>query len=523
MRLIFVLSVAGITLLTGLSGCALGPDFKRPLPPDAKSYSPQPMFTESISAPVMLGEQQTFNATIDIPFDWWTLFHSEQINALIDRALKHNPDIESSQAALRQAQEYANAQRGYFFPNIGLTYNPSRNKVAGNLSSSTPGPQANGDIIQEAQSKPTYYNFHVAELNIGFVPDVFGLNRRQVESAEALVTLQTFQLEAAHITLASHVFAAAVQQAMLRMQIDTIEKIVSNNQEQLDILNNQFKHGYVSGIDVAAQESSLAVARQSLIPLQLQLQKNRNLLAALQGDLPNQEFSDAIDLSTFHLPQELPISLPSKLVEQRPDVRAAEAQLHYASAQTGVAIANQFPQFNITAAIGGMADTPNWMFKSGGNFFNVSANISQILFDGGILHAKSRAAQEALNQAGAQYRSTVITAVQNVADTLFTLQSDAEFIKAAAITEQAAENTLKINRKQYELGAISYQILLMAQQAYESSLIGLTQAQASRLIDTAALYQSLGGGWWNRQNNSLVTDQSRATTETTTQIQQVSK
>lgn len=502
MRHISAFILMNTILLAGLSSCALGPDFKRPSAPNAKSYSQHADSTKNDSVPVVIDAQQKFNTAADIPSDWWTLFQSQQINSFIEQALKHNPDIESAQASLLQAQEYANTQRGYFFPNIGVSYTPSRNKVAGNMSSATPGPQENGNDIVAAPPQPTYYNFHTAQLMVGFVPDVFGLNRRQLESAEALVETQKFQLEAAHITLAAHVFAAAVEHAMLRTQISAAEKIVITSQEQVDILNKQLKHGYVSGIDLAAQQSLLANAQQSLIPLQLQLQKNRNLLAALQGSFPDQEFSDAIELSALHLPEELPFSLPSALIEQRPDVRAAEAQLHYASAQTGVAIANQFPQFDITAAIGGMADTPAWMFKSGGEFFNLSATISQVIFDGGILRAKSRAAQAALTQAGAQYRSTVIAAVQNVADTLFTLQADAKLIKAAEESAQATEKALNINRKQYELGAINYQALLLAQQAYELSVIDLSQAQASRLLDTAALYQSLGGGWWNRKNTT---------------------
>jgi NodT family efflux transporter outer membrane factor (OMF) lipoprotein len=522
MRLIYLLCIANI-VLAGLSSCTFGPDFQRPPAPDAKHYSPQKVFDKTASAPGLLGDQQVFNTNATIPFDWWTLFQSEQINSLIERALKNNPDIESAQASLREAQEYANAQRGILFPSLSLSYMPSRNKIAGNLSSSAPGPQANGDVIQQPSPQPTYYNFHVTQLNVGFVPDVFGLSRRQIESADALVAIQKFQLEAAHITLASNVFAVAVQQAMLRTQIDTATKMLDINQQQITILNSQFKHGLVSLADVAAQENLLASAQQALIPLELQLQKNRNLLAALLGNLPDQEVSEVIDLAALHLPLELPMTLPSTLVEQRPDVRAAEEQLHYASAQAGVAIANRLPLFNITAAIGGMADTPAWMFKSGGSFFNLSADISQVIFDGGALRAKSRAAQAALIRAGAQYRGTVITAVQNVADTLFTLQSDAENVKASAGSARASENIFKINQKQYEHGAINYQTLLASQQAYESSLLNLTQAQAARLIDTAGLYQALGGGWWSRQTSAGAVDKISAINRSTTQTQPISK
>jgi NodT family efflux transporter outer membrane factor (OMF) lipoprotein len=498
MRVVHILGIACLAALVGLTGCAIGPDFKRPDAPVARGYSAE-LATDGSATVVAVG-QPVFNQHADIPADWWSLFQSEPLNALIEHALQQNPDIESAHAALRQAQEYANAQRGNYFPTIGLAYTPSRNKVAGNLSSSAPGPQGNGDVIGQPPPQPTYYNFHVTQLNVGYAPDVFGMNRRQVESAQALVAVQQFQLEAAHITLAANVFAAAVQQAVLKAQIAAMEKIVGSNQEQLAIVNSQLNHGAVTGVEVAVQESQLALARQSLIPLRLQLDKNRDLLAALQGNTPDQAAPATMDLATLHLPQELPLSLPSRLVEQRPDVRAAEEKLHYASAQTGVALASRLPQFNVTAAIGGMADTPAWMFKSGGAFFNLSADISQILFDGGALRARSRAAKAALAQAGADYRSTVITALQNVADTLFTLQADAQTVKAAEDAEKAATDALRINQKQYEFGAINYQALLAAQQARELSVIGLGQAEAMRLIDTAALYQALGGGWWNRQD-----------------------
>ncbi len=517
-----VIQVSGITVmlvLVGLAGCAVGPDFHRPRPPQAGNYAPPPA-NQYPAVAVVTTQLPTFSTDADIPADWWTLFQSPQVNTLIERALQHSPDLESAQAALVQSQEYAKAQRGNYFPTVSLAFTPSRNKVAGNTSSAAPGPQANGDVIGAAPPQATYYNFHVAQLNVGYVPDVFGLNRRQMESAQALVALQGFELEAAHISLASNVFAAAVQQAVLHVQLQAMENIVSSNQQQLDIVNNQLRHGAVTGQEPAVQAAQLAAARQALIPLQLQLELNHDLLAALAGDYPDQAIVEPINLAAVHLPKELPLALPSKLVEQRPDVRAAEEKLHYASAQAGVAIANRLPQFNISAAIGGMADTPAWMFRSGGDFFNLSADIAQIIFDGGALRAKARAAQAALAQAAADYRGTVIVAVQNVADSLFVLQADAQTVKVAEDAEQAAASAVRISQKQYELGAINYQGLLSAQQARDMAVIGLSQAQARRLIDTAALYQALGGGWWNR-HDSPGTGQAPALAETSTQLSTV--
>jgi NodT family efflux transporter outer membrane factor (OMF) lipoprotein len=495
-------SLLPLLILAALTGCAAGPDFKRPSAPAASGYAPGAGLVPeaTASAPVPAGESQRFNPAADIPFDWWTLFQSPQINSLIKRAFDANPSIESAQAALRQAQEYAVAQAGFFYPTVAAGYTPSRNKLAGNMSSNAPGIQGNGEVIQAPPgiASPVYYNFHVAQLTVGYVPDVFGLNRRQTESAEAQVAAQKLQLEASYITLASNVVAAALQEASIRAQLAAMERIVEINRETLVILRNQSRLGDVSGMEVAAQEAALAAAEQARAPLQKQLEQTRDLIRVLAGNLPNQDVAEKFELAAFHLPQELPLSLPSKIVEQRPDVRAAEEQLHFASAQAGVAVANRLPQFAVTADVGGMASTPGWMFRSGGGFFNLAASVGQVIFDGGTLRARSRAAEQALIQAGAQYRSTVMTALQNVADTLYTIQADANALKAAAAAARAAQTGLDLTRKQYQLGYVNYQTQLAAEQNYLQSVISLAQAQTNRLGDTAALYQALGGGWWNR-------------------------
>lgn len=523
----FSLVLVSLPFFAALAGCAAGPDFKRPAAPAANGYSPASAVPASTtSAPVLAGESQRFNPKVDIPFDWWTLFQSPQINSLIKRAFQANPSIASAQAALRQAQEYANAQQGFFYPTVSASYSPSRNKLAGNMGGNSPGVQGNGHLIQTYSNPnpapgaknngPAYFNFHVAQLSVGYVPDVFGLNRRLMESAEAQAAAQKLQLEASYITLASNVVAAALQEASIRAQLAAMERIVAINKEALVILRNQLKLGYVSGMEVATQESSLASAEQALVPLRQQLEQTRNLIRALAGNLPNEDVEEKFELASLHLPQELPLSLPSKLVEQRPDVRAAEEQLHFASAQAGVAVANRLPQFAVTAGVGGMADTPSWMFRSGGGFFNLAASVSQTIFDGGTLRARSRAAEQALLQAGAQYRSTVITALQNVADTLYTIQSDADALKAAAMSTHAAQTTLDLTRKQYQLGYVSYQAQLAAEQSYQQSVINLAQAQTNRLGDTAALYQALGGGWWNRPSDTAMPSASMSGTATPT-------
>ncbi len=498
------LCVLGLAAL--LAGCAAGPDFSRPPAPVAGAYAPAsaPLATQTVAASAPVGAAQHLDPAKDIPYDWWTLFQSPQINSLIERAFKANPSIESAQASLRQAEEYVNAQQGFFYPTVGVNYAATRNKLAGNMGGNSPGVQANGNVIQAGSVTgappvyPAYYNFHTAQLTVGYVPDVFGTNRRMVESLQAQMSVQRYQLEAAYLTLASNIVAAALQEASLRAQIAANEKIVSANRENLAIMQKQLQLGYVSALDVAAQQAALAQTEQALIPLKKQLEQTRDLIRALVGNLPNEDVPETFELSALHLPEELPLSLPSKLVDQRPDVRMAEEQLHAASAQYGVAIANTYPQFSITADIGGMADAPGWMFRRGGGFFNVAADVAYTIFDGGALRAKSRAAQQALVQAGAQYRATVIAALQNVADTLHAIQSDAEALKAADTTAQAMQLTRDISRKSYAAGDISYQMMLMAEQNYQLALVALIQAQTNRLGDTAALYQALGGGWWNR-------------------------
>lgn len=481
-----------------LSGCAAGPDFKKPAAPSATDYTVKPIELKNADALAASPEKQHFVADKDIPFDWWTLFQSPQLNALIERTLKANPSLDAAQAALRQAHENVVAQQGFFYPTVGVNYSPSTNKLAGNMGGNSPGLQQNGDTIQSTPSSPAYYNFHTAQLSVGYVPDVFGINRRLTESAQAQEEWQQMQTQAAYITLASNVVAAAIQEASLRAQIDAANTIIAINRESLEIMRQQLKLGFLADIDVAAQEALLAQSEQALPPLDKQLEQTRDLIRALAGNLPDQDVPETFDLAGLHLPEELPLSLPSKLVEQRPDVRAAEAQLHSASALYGVAIANKMPQFMVTADIGGMATSPDWMFRSGGTFFNLTGNISQIIFDGGTLRAKSRAAEQALIQAGAQYRSTVITALQNVADTLHAIRTDADALKAATAAAHASQTVLSLTRKQFQLGYVPYQNLLGAQQNYQLTLVTLAQAQSSRLGDTAALYQALGGGWWNR-------------------------
>jgi len=344
------------------------------------------------------------------------------------------------------------------------------------------------------------YSLYTPQVSVSFVPDVFGLNRRTVESLAAQEQQARFALAATHITLSANVAAGAIQEASLRGQIDATRELITINTHMLEILRNQYAKGYASELDVAAQESQLAQVVATLPPLLKQLAQQRDLLAVLSGGFPKQDLIEKFELSSLQLPQELPVSLPSQLVEQRPDVRQAEENLHSASAQIGIAVANRLPSFALTADAGGMAVVLGRLFSGGSGFWDIGAGVTQPIFEGGTLLHRERAARAAYTQAAEQYRSTVLTAFQNVADTLNALQQDADALKAAAAAKDASSVTLDLARKQYQSGYASYLALLSAEQAYQQAVINLAQARANRYADTAALFQALGGGWWNRSD-----------------------
>jgi NodT family efflux transporter outer membrane factor (OMF) lipoprotein len=481
---------ASLAALALLSGCAVGPDFHRPVPPANGGYTAQPLAATSSTANVAGGEEQRFVSGRDIPQQWWELFKSQPLNALIEKSLKSNPTIDVAKAALRQARENVAAQRGYYYPTVQAGASVTRARDSGAISPVT----ASG-------AEP--YTLHTAQVSVGYTLDVFGKNRRLVESLQAQADFQRFQLEATYLALTSNVAASAIQEASLRAQIAATQSIIQAETEMLEQLRRQFKLGYAAGLDVAAQEAALAQAEQSLPPLQKQLAQNCDLLASLAGRFPNEEPEEKFELAALALPQELPVSLPSKLVEQRPDVRVAEEQLHAASAQVGVTTADMLPNITLSADLGSTAYSLGHLFSAGTGFWGLSGNVAQTVFDGGTLLHTKRAAEAGLDQVAAQYRSTVIAAFQNVADTLHALQSDADALKAAAAFEQAAKRSLDLTRRQFELGYVNYLSLLSAEQAYQQAVINLVQAKSNRFADTAALFMALGGGWWNGPDPAL--------------------
>ena len=480
-------SLIAILAVLITAGCAVGPNFKRPAAPNVPGYTPSLPASTSSSPNVAGGEAQTFAQGRDIPGDWWTLFHSKPLNDLIERSLKNNPDLKSAQAALLVARENVLAQRGAYYPQVSGSFSATRAKTSEEIS-----PVPSFTSFQ--------YSLFTPEVSVSYTPDVFGLNRRTVESLKAQQEQARFVVAATNITLSSNVAAAAIQEASLRAQIDATNELIKINTNMLDILRKQFDKGYVGRLDVAAQEAQLAQIAATLPPLLKQLAQQRDLLAVLSGGFPNEDLIEKFELSSLQLPLELPLSLPSKLVEQRPDVLQAEENLHSASALIGVARANRLPSFNLTGDIGSMALAFGNIFSAGNGFRDVGASVTQPIFQGGTLMHKERAARAAYVQADEQYRSTVLTAFQNVADTLHALEQDADGLKAAVAARDAAKVTLNLTTRQMQVGYVSYLALLNAEQSYQQAVINLVQAQSNRYSDSAALLQALGGGWWNRSD-----------------------
>ena len=468
-----------------LGSCAVGPDFNPPKIPADAGYTPEKEPAGTAATDIAGGVAQKFVAGQDIPGAWWTLFHSEPLDQLIAEALKANPTLDAAQATLREAQQNTAAEKGVFFPGISGNFSTTRQKISG---------AAFGN-----PNSSSLFTLTTGSVSVSYGLDIFGGERRQLESTEALEEYQRYELEAAYLTISSNVVTAAIQEASLRAQIDATQDIITAQTQQMNLLQKQFELGGVARAAVLAQQATLNATQATLPNLQKQLEQQRNQLTALAGRYPSQEVSQRFTLADLQLPADLPLSLPSKLVEQRPDIQAAQAQLHSASALIGVAIGNMLPQITLNGSYGNSVLDIGQLL-SGPGIWSLGAGLATPVFRGPQLFHQKEAAVAAFDASAAQYRSTLITAFQNVADTLRALQTDADALAAQVAAETSAGDNLKITRDQYQLGAINYTTLLNAQTTYQQAHVNRVIAQANRYADTAALFQALGGGWWNRSD-----------------------
>jgi NodT family efflux transporter outer membrane factor (OMF) lipoprotein len=470
-----------------LAGCAVGPDYRRPDPPAVATYTAEALPAKTATAPVVGGAAQRFVSGADLPARWWELYRSEALDRWIREALADSPTLVAAEATLRRAQEIRRARSGELLPSVDANVSASRQKLS-------------GGSLGESNLQINPFTLYNASVNVSYTLDLFGRTRRELEALQAQVDYQGFQLEGAYLTLTSNIVTAALQEASLRGQLQATRDILATQEEQFALIEKQFELGGIARTDVLAQRASLAQSRAILPPLEKRLAQTRHLLAVLAGRFPG----DAADLPEFHLedfrlPEELPVSLPSSLVRQRPDIRSSEELLHAASASVGVATANLYPQITLSARYGTETAQIGDLFRPGTAVWGFGAGLLQPIFRGGELEATRRAEIAGFDQAAAQYRETVLQAFRDVADVLRALDYDAMTVKAQVEAEAAARDTLDIAKKQVRFGATSYLSLLNAQRQYLLARILLVQAQAGRFADTAALFQALGGGWWNRE------------------------
>ncbi|SDG44727.1 MULTISPECIES: efflux transporter outer membrane subunit [unclassified Duganella] len=474
-------------IAAGMGGCALGPDFKTPAAPATAgdSYTPTPLPQQTASSPGFGGAAQQFAFGQEIPAQWWTLFRSPALDQLIRSALEQNPNMAAAEAALRQAQENYNAQAGNLvYPSVNAQLGAARQKTS----------------VTTAGTAAGVYNVYNASVNVAYTPDVFGGTRRTLEGARAAIDYQRFQVEATYLTLSANVVTTAIQEASLRAQLQATREVLDALTRQQNVIEKQFEYGAIPRTTVLSQRNQVAQINATIAPLEKALAAAQHQLSVLAGKLPGEAGMPQFTLESLTLPEQLPVSLPSTLVRQRPDIRASEELLHQASAAIGVATAAQYPQFTLSGSYGSSAASFGKLFDAETTAWSLAAGIAQPIFNGGALSAQRRAAEAAYDTAAAQYRATVLTAFQNVADTLRALDADAAALKSQAEAESLAKETLTLAQEQYKLGGISYLVLLDAQRSFQQAHINLVQAQAARYADTAALFQALGGGWWNRAN-----------------------
>ena len=479
----FVLAGCGF-----LTACPMvGPDFQKPAPPATNTYVqlPLPNQTASTTGLGSAGNAQHFNPGQDIPAQWWSLYRSPQLNKLICQAFANNPSVAAAKATLKQAQESLMAQVGSsLYPSIATTLSGQREQISG---------------AQSGQSGSSLFNLYNATVSVSYTFDVFGGLHRQIEALAAQVDYQRFELEAAYLSLSSNIVTTVISIASLEAQIQATQGLIGEEEAQLLIINKQLTLGGVSQTNVLAQQTQVAQTRALLPPLEQSLAMARHSLAVLVGQLPSEMKTPSFNLNGFVLPTQLPLSVPSNLVQQRPDIQASEALLKAASAQVGVATANLFPQITLTGVSAGWTGLQlSNLFSKNNQVWGIGGQLLQPIFEGGSLQATRRADIQAYEAAAAQYRLTVLQAFQNVADSLRALENDAKNLQAQRSAEQAAFNTLTITQKQLGLGGVSYLNLLTAEQQYQQAKINRIQAEAARFADTAALFQALGGGWWNR-------------------------
>ncbi|MEN6620742.1 MAG: efflux transporter outer membrane subunit, partial [Smithella sp.] len=481
-----ILATMCILLFLGLIGCAVGPDFEYPKPPSIERYTFNPIPESTISAD---GKTQRFEPNARIISEWWKLFNSPVLNKVIKDALENNQNLQAAQANLRQSQNLLRAGYGVFYPQLDATAEASRQQIS--------SPSSGGFFPS------SIFNLFTLSAAVSYTLDIFGGQRRTVESLGADVDYQRAIAWATYINLSANVVNTVIARAGYQEQINATQELIKLQQEQIKITDARVRAGLIPYVNIVTLQSQLAAYEATLPPLQQKINQSQHLLATLMGCTPAECNPQPVELAALALPGKLPITLPSKLVRQRPDILAAEAQLHSASANIGVATAALFPSFTLSGTYGVSSNTAGDLFKNDSVFWNFGANATAPLFRGGTLWFRRKAAIDAYHVASANYRQTALSAFAQIADTLRALEHDAESVKAQLYSLDKATESLQLIQKNYEAGLANYvQVLIVDIQFYQAR-IGYIQAQTQRLQDTVALFTALGGGWWNKEDGIM--------------------
>lgn len=479
-------------LMANLTACKMGPDFHSPDPPDTDRYLQSSKPSKTVSSPGIGGQAQFLDYGEDIPESWWRLFHSEALNKLVEQGLLNSPDLIAGQAKLQEAQENLRAIKSIFLPVISANGLLDRQQTTlfslGVLV--PPG-------TPSAVPLTSLYNIYNTTVSVSYELDLFGGTQRKVEAIRSDVDYQKFELLATYLSLTGNIVTTAVTIASLRAQMDVIQHLIWVQEKQLKMIQNSVGLGHISKSEVFSKERELEETKASLWSLKNNLAREHHALSTLTGTLPTEDNASDFGLNSLKLPTHLPVSLPAELVKQRPDIQGAEALWHKASAEIGVATANLLPKFGLNANYGGAASVPSELFTPLSEIWSYGAQLAIPIFHGGDLMARRRVAIVRYNYAAAQYRKTMLSAFEDVANALRALEFDAQLLRAQKGSEISTLKQLTLIQDQYQLGKINYMILLDAEKQYDYARLNRIKAQTARYVDTAALFQALGGGWWN--------------------------
>jgi NodT family efflux transporter outer membrane factor (OMF) lipoprotein len=475
-----------LAIAVGLAGCAVGPDFKRPNQPT--SAYPQPGQRGGPASMVYGGE---------VAADWYTLFHSDSLNAIVQEALRANPDLEGARHNLLAAQYELKAVAGSALPQIDAGAKATRARVNGSLLYEPP------EMLQVTANQ-----FNLGP-SLAYDLDVFGRIRRTIESQSAQMDQASHQALNVYITLVNQAVLASFNLAASIEQINVTRALVADLQEQYDLTQTLENAGKIARSESLQAKAQLEDARANLPGLEKQRDVYHNALLRLMGKAPDDNSLPPVALRDFTLPQTLPVSLPSQLVRQRPDILEAEDTLHQASAEVGVAEAARFPSFDISAQYAQQSNSSSDLFTKAAQIWSIGLNVTQPVFHGGTLKAREKEARQRFLQAQAQYRGTVLDAFVDVANAMQALQHDTDSFNARNTALDAARQNRDLARELFQKGRSNELTVLTAEQQYQNGLLSQVQADVQRFTDAATLFHALGGGWWTSQNNSVLEPVSR--------------